>query len=55
MSRGEARAIVSAVDTETHWANGEPRLLTPETYERELAKFAASPGPIEVRTSAVAS
>lgn len=21
-------------DTETHWANGAPRLLTPEAYER---------------------
>lgn len=33
-------------DTDTHWANGEPRLLTPAAYEREAATFAASPGSI---------
>lgn len=35
------------VDTDTHWANGVPRLLTPQAYEREAAAFAVPIAPIE--------
>lgn len=30
----EPQIVIQGVDTETHWANGQRRLLTPEAYER---------------------